>query len=270
MAEFVFKDDKVRRPYFSSLSLPRGLQVTRNHPPIESADATDHDTMHPGVWLAFGDISGNDFWRNKAHIEHVRFATEPRFEAERLSFTTECYLKTNEGKPLCLLNNHITLAVRPAGWLLIWDATFQATSQTITFGDQEEMGFGARVATPIIEKNGGRILNSAGQRTAKQTWGQPAVWCDYSGKLGDKSAGITLMASPRNFRQSWWHNRDYGLMVANPFGREAMKQGEKSSIEVPKGQSLQVCFGALIHDGIDVDFAAEFDGFAKLASEIEH
>jgi hypothetical protein len=35
---------------------------------------------------------------------------------------------------------------------------------------------------------------------------------------------LTLMTDPANFRPAWWHNRDYGLMVANPFGQEAMNQ----------------------------------------------
>ncbi|MBM3861792.1 MAG: hypothetical protein FJ395_19385, partial [Verrucomicrobia bacterium] len=63
VATYVFRDDKVLRPHFKQLHAPGGIQVTRNHPPVAGQDATDHDTMHPGVWLAFGDISGNDFWR---------------------------------------------------------------------------------------------------------------------------------------------------------------------------------------------------------------
>jgi len=63
------------------------------------------------------------------------------------------------------------------------------------------------------------------------------------------------VASPENFRESWWHNRDYGLMVANPFGRAAMKQGEKSAITVRRGESLRLRFAAIIHDGVEWDRA---------------
>ena len=31
-------------------------------------DLDDHPTMHPGLWLAFGDINGADFWRNKGRV----------------------------------------------------------------------------------------------------------------------------------------------------------------------------------------------------------
>ena len=52
---------------------PCGLKATRNHPPVAGVDAPNHDTMHPGLWLAFGDISGTGCWRNKGRIQHVRF-----------------------------------------------------------------------------------------------------------------------------------------------------------------------------------------------------
>ncbi len=110
------------------------------------------------------------------------------------------------------------------------------------------MGFGARVATPLTEKEGGVILSSTGKRTARATWGQSAEWCDYSGMLGDRHVGITLMASPDNFRKSWWHNRNYGVFVSNPFGRAAMKQGKRSTVQVSQGEAFRVVFGASIHE----------------------
>lgn len=264
IAQFVFRDEKILRPYFANVHAPNGLQVTRNHPPLDGTDAIDHDTMHPGVWLGFGDISGNDYWRNKSRIEHVRFTELPTAEGNRLTFSTESRLILLDGQPLCRLVCRFTLASRPSGWLLIWDATFHTDKREIAFGDQEEMGFGARVATPMTEKNGGRIVNSNSLQTAAKTWGQPAKWCDYAGTVGDLKGGITLMAAPTNFRESWWHNRDYGVFVANPFGRAAMKQGEQSVVTVKRGESLRITFGALMHNGINIDAAAEYAEFEKV------
>ena len=264
VAQFVFRDEKILRPYFANLHTPHGLQVTRNHPPIDGTDAIDHDTMHPGVWLGFGDISGNDYWRNKSRIAHLRFTEPPSAKGDKLSFATESQLLTSDGQPLCRLICRFTLASRPSGWLLIWDATFHADKSDFAIGDQEEMGFGARVATSMTEKNGGRIVNSVGLKTAAKTWGQPAKWCDYAGTVGDLAGGITLMAAPSNFRESWWHNRDYGVFVANPFGRAAMQQGERSVVTVKRGESLRIIFGALMHDGNTIDVAAEYSEFEKL------
>ncbi|MCA9212477.1 MAG: PmoA family protein [Planctomycetales bacterium] len=265
IVDFVFRDDKTPRPYFANARLVNGLQVTRNHPPIEGVDAIDHATMHPGIWLAFGDINGQDFWRNKAAMKHLRFASAPKVADERLTFATECRLMTSDGQSLGLMANDFTLTARPHGWLLVWSAEFRADQQPIIFGDQEEMGFGARVATPFTEKNGGLIRSSTGKQTAKQTWGQTANWCDYSG-AGPQSGGIMLMASPNNFRKSWWHNRNYGFFAANPFGRKAMKQGEVSSVSIAPGNSMRITFGALIHDDHNLDHDAEFDTFKQLIS----
>ena len=77
VAHFVFKDEQILRPHFAHVHTPDGTQVTRTHPPVAGKDAVDHATMHPGLWLAFGDVSGNDFWRNKATVRHERFTGAP-------------------------------------------------------------------------------------------------------------------------------------------------------------------------------------------------
>ncbi len=182
-----------------------------------------------------------------------------------MTFSTESQFLMSGGQPLCRMVCQFTLVSRPSGWLLIWDSVFHADNRDFAFGDQEEMGFGARVATPLTEKNGGRLLNSNGLQTAATTWGQPAKWCDYAGTAGDRQGGITLMAASSNFRESWWHNRDYGVFVANPFGRAAMKQGETSSVTVKQGKSFRITFGAFVHDGITIDAASEYTEFEELA-----
>ena len=262
VAEFVFRDEKILRPYFANVHAPGGLKATRNHPPIAGVDATDHDTMHPGLWLAFGDISGADFWRNKGRIDHVRFTEAPTVREGRLTFATECRLRTAEGLGLCSLTNRFTLAAQTNAWVLTWEATFRSDERDFAFGDQEEMGFGARVATAITEKNGGVITSSAGLRTAKNTWGQPAAWCDYSGVINGKHVGVMIVPDPANPQPSWWHNRDYGVFVANPFGRQAMKQGAPSRIEVKKGDIYRLNHTIILHASPDAK-APELPGFLK-------
>lgn len=266
VAEFVYRDAKILRPFFANLRAPGGVAVTRNHPPLAGTDATDHDTMHPGVWLAFGDVNGQDFWRNRSRIEHLRFVELPRVENGRLTFATESRLLTTNGQPVCTQISRFTLEARPAGLLLVWDAAFSADFGEVFFGDQEEMGLGVRVATPLTEKNGGLITSSGGATTAKDTWGKVHDWCDYSGAVGGQRAGITLMAHPVNFRPSWFHNRDYGLMVANPFGRNSMNQGEPSRVVVKQGERLRLRFGVMLHSAAtakDLDSAAAYRDFVS-------
>jgi hypothetical protein len=263
VAEFVFRDPTISRPYIANVRLPAQRQVTRRHPPVAGMDATDHSEMHPGVWLGFGDINGHDFWRNKATIEHVRFSQPASVVDGRVSFATESKLVGSNGENLGRMQNHLTAEETTGGWRLTWQATFTADSRDLVFGDQEEMGFGARVATEMTEKNGGLIRSSEGLHSAKATWGKPAAWCDYSGTIDGTPCGITLMTSPSNFRASWWHNRDYGLVVANSFGRAAMKQGEKSQITLKQGEALRLVYAATFHEGTAYDSAKEYQAFTK-------
>ncbi|KPL10391.1 hypothetical protein AMJ85_05885, partial [candidate division BRC1 bacterium SM23_51] len=164
VATYVYTDEKIPRPYFAHVRAPGGIQVTRNHPPIEGKDATDHATYHPGIWMAFGDIGGSDYWRNKAGVVHEGFEQEPTGGPGKGSFAVRnAYLSQGDAKKVnCREVCRYTLVVRPSGYLLIWDSTFTADAKEFYFGDQEEMGLGVRVATPITEKAGGTILNANG------------------------------------------------------------------------------------------------------------
>jgi len=263
LGEYVWADTAIRRPFFANVHGLTGTKITRNHPPINGKDETDHHTAHPGIWLGFGQISGVDFWRNNGRIQHVKFLTPPTATEDRITFATDSDLLKPDGKRMGTMVNRYTISRRPAGWLLVWDATFTATEQDLVFGDQEEMGFGARIASECTEMKGGTLLSSHGVRTAKETWGKPAAWCDYSGTKDGQPIGITLMAGPQNFRESWWHNRDYGVFVANAFGRAAMKQGAASTVPVKPGESLRIVYGAMLHDGKDYDPASEYKSFLE-------
>jgi hypothetical protein len=142
------------------------------------------------------------------------------------------------------------IAIRPGagGYLIDWDSRFTG-GDDFYFGDQEEMGLGCRMATPLVVKNGGHIVNSDGLADEKQVWGQPADWCDYRGSIEGRPAGVLLMPDPKNFRRSWFHARDYGLLVANPFGANAFTKAPASRIPVTKGESLRLRFAILVHSG---------------------
>lgn len=245
MATYVFRDDKILRPYFAHLRAPNGFQVTRNHPPVAGVDAADHDTMHPGLWLAFGDLSGGDFWRNKAKVEHVEFVSEPRVDGNNGTFTVRNrYIRGDN--TICDELCRVAVFARASGYWIVLDSRFSG-SDDFYFGDQEEMGLGVRVATPLTVKNGGALLNSDALRGEKQVWGRQADWCDYGGKIDGQPVGVTLIPDPANFRRSWFHARDYGFVAANPFGRQAFTKGEKSQLIVRSGESLRLRFAVRVH-----------------------
>ncbi|MGE3315290.1 MAG: DUF6807 family protein, partial [Planctomycetaceae bacterium] len=154
---------------------------------------------------------------------------------------------------------------RPSGWLLTNDSKFQ-TAEPFAFGDQEEMGLGVRVATPITVKNGGRMLDSAGRKGEKEIRGTHGKWVDYSGIVNGKRIGMVVMPHLGNFRPSWYHARDYGFVAANAFGRNALTNGLKSRVEVKPGESIRLRYGVLVYSEGDeekLDREAEYRAYAK-------
>lgn len=254
-ASYVWEDRNVLRPYFAHLHAPNGKRVTRNHPPVEGKDATDHAAMHPGLWLAFGDLGGADFWRNKATVKHVEFVEKPKTTKDGGSFAVKNRYVSGD-RTICEEVCRISISVRPDGYLIDWTSEFTGP-EDFSFGDQEEMGLGVRVATPLTVKNGGQILNSDGSKNEKQVWGKQADWCGYGGEIDGQPVGVTLMPDPKNFRRSWFHARAYGVLVANSFGQNAFTKGEKSKVVVKKGETFRLRFGVLVHSG-KVDVAAAY------------
>jgi hypothetical protein len=248
-ATYVFSHPKVTRPFFMSVKTPSGIQATRNFPPVQGVDDVDHDTFHPGIWHSFGDISGRDYWRNKCKVEHELFSEAPQGGPGRGTFTVRNYYQDEQGNRKVLELCKYTILARPGYTLLIQDSSFSSTEEDFYFGDQEEMGFGMRVNTKIAERYGGTMVNADGLKGAKACWSQASAWIDYSGVVEGTRIGMTLMPDPANFRASWYHARDYGLIVANPFGRKSMEKGEADKTSVKKGQSFRYRNGVAIHSG---------------------
>jgi hypothetical protein len=272
LATYVYEDAEILRPYFKDVFAPGAIQVTRRHPPTKGIDRTDHADMHPGLFLAFGDLDGADFWRNKARVEHIEFVRPPSSAANRGFFAVRNRYVTESGT-VCEELCEYTFALRPAGYVILWDSTFSASRSDVAFGDQEEMGLAVRVATPLAVRSGqgGRILDSEGRRNEKEIWGRRAAWCDYGGHVGDTFVGIAIMPHPDNFRPCWWHVRDYGLMVANPFGRSALASGQPSRAAIDASRPFRLRFGILIHAGDSergVDFERAYQDYLAVAKDL--
>jgi hypothetical protein len=71
---------------------------------------------------------------------------------------------------------------------------------------------------------------------------------------------------PANGRPSWWHNRDYGVFVANPFGQRSVPGGGPARLAVKQGEQLRLRFGVLLHSSTPAD---QFD-LAKECRLWEH
>jgi hypothetical protein len=257
VAVYFYESKRITRPFFADVRTTTGVQVTRRHPPIMGHDLVDHETMHSGIWMSFGDISGYDYWRNKGNVKHVEFVQPPQRGRGRGSFAVRNHFldQSDSAKPVCQEIARYTFLTCSEGYVILWDTTF-TSDREFSFGDQEEMGLAARVATSLrvgasgagmLPAGVGTITNSEFRENEDATWGRTADWCSFGGTIAGQSVGLTIFCHPDNFRPSWFHARNYGLLVANPFGRHAFGKGEKSNVSLQPGQELRLRYGVMIH-----------------------
>ncbi len=259
VATYVFSDSTILRPYLENLRAPSGVQLTRNNP-LQPADAADHATMHPGLWLGFGSINGQDFWRNKGKIEHVGFLRPPAVEEGVFSFVTDNQLIAPDGAVIG--RQTLEISVRASGefaYLVTVASTLQGAQVDLEFGDQEEMGLGVRMETGLTEKAGGRVTNSAGTQGAKAVWGNTATWAAYAREVDGRTRGVAIFPAASNPTPTWWHSRDYGVIVANGFGKRVLPANADGKLVIKAGESLRLRYGVLLFDApitAPVDFPA--------------
>lgn len=254
---YVFTDPAVKRPYFMDLHTASGTRISRHNPPHPDIEATDHTTMHPGLWLAFGRLNGDDYWRNKAHVQHM-FLQSPTVKSNQLYFSVRntyhpidnTKLPTNEIAEFRLSSHQGIL-------ILDWNSTITTKSKFLQLGHQEEMGLGVRLATPLCVKTGhGQLHNSQGGTNEKETWGKESKWWAASmpstgANPKNLRSGIQIIAQNSNSLKFWGHTRDYGLIVANPTPRPDQNL---DSIELPADKPLKMQFRILLFENIKPEF----------------
>lgn len=276
----------VAKPFLWPVAAPGGTPVTRAWPIQTSAsDATTDHVHQKSVWFCHGDVipeglalktasankadKGVDFWSEakdkdgkKRHgtIRCVKVELLPPADGAVTVVTWNHWL-TADGEKILDEKRTITFRDTPEGRLFSFTCELTANDYPIVFGDTKEGSFGVRVHDDLrtVAKAGGTVTPSdgkgatAGAKDNLALWGQVADWNDYSGTVGGKAVGLAVFAHPGNPTKSAWHTRAYGLMAANPFGREhsgfPSQKGKTELVRIEKGKSLTYRFAAYAHTG---------------------
>ena len=129
VATYVFQDNQVKRPYFKDVFTPGGLRVTRHFPPDPKTEATDHATMHPGIWLAFGRLNGQDYWRNKAIILQKTVEISGQNSPESCGFhVLNHYLKEGGSDVILQESAHYNFSLSGGRIVWKWNSEIKAIS----------------------------------------------------------------------------------------------------------------------------------------------
>lgn len=178
-----------RRPYFWPVNAPEGTV-------IRGAGTGDHP-HHMGLYLAYGLHGHNgatNIWSDwdeapygpcgaMHHIEFARIA--PDGFDERLIYTN------GDGEPIAEELRTILFSVDGGIRRIEW------TSHILTLGENVLAPFhlSARPATSINENP---VVRSSARQDATARGEHPADWMDFSGKVGDGRAGMTVYDDSAN------------------------------------------------------------------------
>jgi hypothetical protein len=275
----VGKGDATRplaKPFFYPLFAPGGVPVTRGWPVDKGpGDGTTDHVHQKSVWFCHGDVfpegvelggksgaaeKGVDFWSEggrHGRIVCTRVGEPKIVSAGHLRIPTTNEWTTADGVKIMDEERTIHLLTLPAGRLLVLDVDLHASVCPVTFEDTKEGSMGVRVNDAIRadpkSKTGGTLANAAGKTGERDVWGFQADWCDYFGTIGDKVAGVAVFDDPGNKHRASWHARGYGLMAANPFGRQAAgfpsQKGKTDLVKLAKGEHLKLRYGVYAHAG---------------------
>ncbi|MCA9241038.1 MAG: PmoA family protein [Planctomycetales bacterium] len=256
---------------------PGGEPFTRSYPVGEAQphEQLDH-VHHRSLWFGYEGINGVDFWH------------EPEFERSRpLPIGSVLHREFVRADSDGLV---ATLATRndyrdPAGRVVAHDQrlfrfgldgdsrwidcklSLWSSDGPLVLGDTKEGAFAMRVpgAMKVDEKLGGKFVSSNGDQN-DDAWGKPAKWVDYSGPVGDRTAGIAIFAHPSSYHpEPCWHVRSYGLFAANPFGRKPYNQTGQGGYRSEKGGPVTLRYRVLLHPG-DMEHAELSAAFERFAS----
>ena len=255
---------ELAKPYLHPLRTADGKIVTRGYPMIPDAPDEPHDhPHHRGLWFTHGDVNGYDFWGNedsqkgagkgkgKVVLERV---TKVAGNKKSGYITATFAWKIPSGETLLIETRTMTFYSDPQIRQIDFDSTL-SPQQQVTFGDTKEGMFAIRLAAPLEEEKGGKMVNAQNKQGEKNVWGKRSEWVDYSGKLDGAMVGIAILDHPGNPRTpTYWHSRAYGLFACNVFGVHDFEndKARDGSLTIRPGQPLRFRYRVLIHPGDSV------------------
>lgn len=267
--------DEMPRPILYPVYGPSSARMTRGYPmdPALDTEKKDHP-HHQSFWVSHGDVNKVNFWHLGEQQGYQRHENFTALESGSVAGRIETIMNWEDEK-----GNHILKERRAMTFwapsddirIIDVDSTFIADSGDVVFGDTKEGGLlSLRVAGTMKESSnlGGVITNSHGQVGMKEAWGKAAPWCDYSGPVDGKTAGMTIMDHPDNpFYPTQYHVRDYGLFTANPFGLSHYTNNKDNdgSQTLKHGSTWRCQYRVYIHPG-DVksgNVAGQYDAYVN-------
>lgn len=248
--EYIYRG--YEKPIMYPIVGPQGIPMTRDWPMKEGTPDEAHDhPHHKSIWFGHMEVNGESFWHSGPTAGTT---VQTAIEVDGTTIRTKNNLVGRDGKLVATDSREINFAADGETRFIDYSVTYHASEGPIVFGDNKDGQMGIRM-NPHLRLKGpvanGQAVNAEGVTTA-EIWGKRAPWIDFWGTVNGQVVGIAMFDHPTNFRYpTWWHARDYGLLSANPFGRQDFegKEAESGDHKIAAGESLTFKHRFVFHRG---------------------
>jgi len=272
------------KPILWPLMGPDSMRFSREYPMVADSKDEKHDhPHHRSMWMTFGEVNQYDLWaegKGKGTVCQVGIPVVVA-SADQLKLSTKHLWKGGKTDVSSVSEQPAAGCSDDEELLLECDVEYifsgshdqrmidcrynLVAKKDIHFGDTKEGMFAIRVPEAMCaDKRGGQSLTSE-CRTNKESWGFPARWVYYSGKVTadqPKTYGIAILIHPSSYNPTGrWHVRDYGLFAHNPFGVKDFPKMENpprtdrlGGHDLKVGCSMEFVYRVVLHrDSLNTD-----------------
>ena len=209
-------------------------------------------------------LNGGNYWQEG--LERGRIvslgARVEQTGGDKAVITDECIWKRPDAEAPVKDRRTITIS-SPSDGLYVLDFDIEMEMlMDVTIMKTNHSLFSARIAEDLTVRQGGKMVNSAGDSGEKETFGTPSPWMDCYGQRKMGVEGIAILQHPSSrWYPSRWFTRDYGFMSPTPM----YWPENDESIKLPKGEKVLLRYRVLVHAGTTskAGIATLFDRYCK-------
>ncbi|MBC8165948.1 MAG: PmoA family protein, partial [Bryobacteraceae bacterium] len=168
---------KWEKPFLYPIATASGLILSRGYP-IETREGEEKDhPWHRGIWYGHGDISKEDFWREKPDKTTSRLVMSGAPQLSGNSLEVVLAMQSSKDRRMGTIRERYAFSQDAQNVFIDSTITIAADAGgTLTFGDTDDGGFGFRLSDDFREERGAELMNSDGLIGTKAIWGKPSRW----------------------------------------------------------------------------------------------
>jgi hypothetical protein len=226
-------------PYFFPVNGPATGRTLTIH-------KTEPFPHHSSLFFGCDRVNGGNYWqegleRGQILSKNLRLVQS---SGERVVFEQECRWERPGAEPPFQDHRIISISA-PSPELRVIDFEITMTAlMKVRVEKNNHSLFAARMAPELTVRGGGSLVNAAGAKGEKETFGKASPWMHASGEHGGQTEGLAILVHPQNrWSPAPWFTRDYGFFSPTPLN------WLERPFEMEPGDRLHLRYRVLVHSG---------------------